>query len=306
MSMIDLHVRSGDDIRDVLPTAGFAGDFLSYVDPVSDGPVPAGDIDLIEVRARYLAYDQPLDEVRKRLQDEQTALATFTGYERVTLWFEHDWLCQAILVRLLATAPEHPDLRIMSTDRFPGVTPFYGFGQLTSAQLATMAGHDEPVTGAAIALGTRAWAALRAPTPEPLQALVDEADPALPYLACAVRRHLQELPWRADGLALSERLCLRAVAAGPGTLREIFPRVQAADPAPFQGDTQVRRTLERLAAGERPALAVDGGLWTMTGYAERIDAGDAAWDGGPRWLGGLLLESPTWMWDDVSGRAVAA
>jgi hypothetical protein len=314
------HVRPGDDLRDTLPAAGFEGDFLMYVDPVSEGPVPA-DGDLLEIRARYLAEvdDLPLDEVRGRLAAERDLPGRFGGYATVTLWFEQDWFCHAILVRLLAAVPDHPDLRLMSTDRFPGVEPFYGFGQLDAAQLATFAGHDAPVTAAQRALGARAWDALRAPTPVPLQEVVDDADPALPYLAGAVRRHLQEYPWRADGLSLTERLCLaslapgpsvgakpaRGMAAVPGDLPAVFTNVQAADPAPFQGDTQVGRVLDRLATAERPALSVSDGVFTLTPYGADLLAGRARWVTAPRWLGGRLVNGATWVYDDVAERVSA-
>jgi hypothetical protein len=118
------HIRSGDDLHDTLPAAGFVGDFFTYVDPVSEGPVPA-DGDLLEIRARYLADADglPLDEVRDRLRAERDLPGRLGGYATVTLWFEHEWFCQAILVRLLAAVPDHPDLRLMSTDSFPGVDP---------------------------------------------------------------------------------------------------------------------------------------------------------------------------------------
>jgi len=294
------HVRPGDDLQATLPAAGFAGDYLVCVDPVSEGPVPAGG-DLLEIRARYLAEGDglPLDEVRGRLAAERDLPGRLGGDATVVLWFEHDWFCQAILVRLLATVPDHPDLRLMSTDRFPGVARFFGFGQLDAAQLATFAGHDVPVTAAQRALGARAWDALRAPTPRPLQELVDDADPALPYLAGAVRRHLQEYPWRTDGLSLTERLCLAAV---PGDLPAVFTNVQAADPAPFQGDAQVGRVLDRLATAERPALSISNGVYASTPYGADLLAGRARWVTPPRWLGGVLVDGATWVYDDVAER----
>jgi hypothetical protein len=311
------HIRSGDDLHDTLPAAGFVGDFFTYVDPVSEGPVPA-DGDLLEIRARYLADADglPLDEVRDRLRAERDLPGRLGGYATVTLWFEHEWFCQAILVRLLAAVPDHPDLRLMSTDSFPGVDPFYGFGQLDAGQLATLAGRDVPVTPAMRALGARAWDALRAPTPLPLQELVDDGDPALPYLAGAVHRHLREYPWRSDGLSLTERLCLASLAPGPsvgakpasgvaavpGDLATVFTNVQAADPAPFQGDAQVGRVLDRLATADRPALSVAAGVYTLTSYGADLLAGRARWMTTPRWLGGVLVNGSTWVYDDVAGR----
>jgi hypothetical protein len=313
-----VHLRCGDDVREKLPLAGFVGDFQTFVDPLCQGPVPdePDEERFLAVRADFVAraYDFPVEEVRQRLRDEWVALDRLAGYDRIVLWFEHDWFDQAILIRVLAALAENPAvsgrLRLMSINSFDGVTPFFGFGQLTSEQLATLTGRDEPVTDAQFALAQSAWAALRSPSALPLQELVDELgsdrDAALPFLGAAIGRHLRDLPWRGDGLGLSERLCLRAVASGRHTLHEIFPSVHAADPHPYLGDLQLVTILEGLTTGAQPALTGRDGGWTLTEQGGELLAGSATWSGTERWIGGVRLsgDRPAWLWDPDTARVV--
>ena len=101
------------------------------------------------------------------------------------------------------------------------------------------------MSGAQLSLARRAWAALRSGSPELVQALVDGRDPALPYLAAALHRHLRDLPWSTDGLSLTERLCLAAVTGGARTLTEVFVAVQAADDELGFGDLHCSRLFGR-------------------------------------------------------------
>jgi len=224
-----INIRSGDDLRGQVP-----GDYLVSVWPVHEGPPP------------------PLSAA------ESAELDRLSGYERIVLWFEHCWFCQAVLVRLLPelAARDLTDrLWLVSSDRF--------LGPLDAATLASLT--PSRVTTAQVDLAGRALRALAAPTPEPLQALVDEADPALPYLPAAVRRHLQDLPWTTDGLALTARLVADAVARGARTLPEIFTEVWRTDPAPWMGDSM----LEPWLSGGRPEWL--GGVQVGAGSPWRWD-----------------------------------
>jgi hypothetical protein len=294
-----INVRCGDDLRDMLAPAGFDGEYLRYVDPVAQGPLPATDDpdEFDAVRAEWIstAYRVELDDARAQLAGERAALKQLGEYDRIRLWFEHDWFDQAILIRLLAELAHRPSLRstlsLISIDRFPGIADFQGFGQLTAAQLASVAGAETPVTPDHLDAGTRAWAALRSPDPTVLADL-DEA--ALPFLAAAVRRHLAELPWTSDGLSLSERLCLRACASAD-TLPGIFMAHQADDPAPYLGDTMLLPVLDRLVYGG--ALELTGGVYRRTSLGDELLGGATLWASQPRWVGGVRVPDGGWHWD---------
>ena len=97
--------------------------------------------------------------------------------------------------------------------------------------------------------------------------------------------HLWDLPWCTDGLSLTERLCLAAVAGGARTLGEIFCSAQAADDALGFGDIQLLLALRALT--QRGMLTENKGGWAPTGSG-----------------GGRKPDTPTWCWDPERGRVM--
>lgn len=318
-----LHIRCGSDICDKLKAAGFTGDFLEFSDPYCQGPVVPGS-DLVGIRARFIAdaCGLPPADVAARLQAAETALArSADDYPRLVLWFEHDSYDQLILARILAGLAARvliPDVQLICIDRFPGVGPFYGLGQLPPAALRTLWDVERrAVSEEQLQLGAAAWNALRAPSPEALHRLMAAGTPALPIMAGALRRHLQELPWTGDGLNLTQRLALQALRDGPRTAAQVFHATQhGTDPLPFMGDRLFRAVLRDMArAGEPPLTLADLGSWpenvlalTQTGVA--LLEGRADWmalDPRERWVGGVKIASasPAWRWDPAGGVRLA-
>lgn len=214
-----LHIRCGDDIRDRLVEAGVEGDYLSFADPAWLGPPPASNA-WIAGRAALIGERTGLSrqKIRADLGDAYWRLARAPAdYGRIVLWGEHDLYDQAALVRVLASfAPRKklPRIELISIDRFRGIKRFIGLGQLSATQLATLWPRRKRISRRQLALGAKAWAALRAPTPEPLEALCKGDLRVLPFLKAALQRQLQELPWTSDGLSLTERNALVVLAKG--------------------------------------------------------------------------------------------
>ncbi len=113
--MAVLHLRPGDDLREALPSAGLAGEYLSFADPVCQGPArDEGDLlAWLGMRARFVALHAGADvgEVRLRLGREYAALNGLHRYDAVHLWFEHDLWDQAALIRVLSLLAEKRQLR---------------------------------------------------------------------------------------------------------------------------------------------------------------------------------------------------
>jgi hypothetical protein len=319
-----LHIRCGDDIRDKLAAAGIEGDYLSFADPAWLGPPPASNA-WISGRAALIAERTGLSrqKIRADLGDAYWRLARAPGeYERIVLWFEHDLYDQAALARVLAGfAPRKklPRLELISVDRFRGIKRFIGLGQLSPTQLASLWPRRKRVSRRQITLGAKAWAALRAPTPEPLEALCKGDLRALPFLKAALQRQLQELPWMGDGLSLTERNALKTLAKGPRSAAEVFAEAQTRrDPQPFMGDLFFWSVLRDLLEAPRPPIAVSvatrRAAWhkrvlRLIPTGKALLAGKLDWqETGPheRWVGGVAVahNAPAWRWNPRTARIV--
>lgn len=317
-----LHIRCGNDIEAALKRAGFVGDFLEYSDPICQGPLCDGP-DALTRRARYIAEEGPgLNEadVLAKLENAERTLSDATTFARIVLWFEHDPYDQLLLVKILSlfrkSGADRRQVEIVSLDRFPGIAKFIGIGQLSPAALRHMFSGRRPIADAAYPSAERTWAALLAPTPEPLAAIAVEEAPGLPFLSGALKRYLAELPGERDGLSFTERQCLDLLKDGPLPWGRVFSRfMRERDPLPFHGDLMFFGTVFRLAQAEEPAISLDElalsqqdwgkatAAITSTGRALRN--GQLDWRNcGPRerWNGGVrCFTDPDWRWRGSDG-----
>ena len=115
-----------------------------------------------------------------------------------------------------------------------------------------------PVDAAQFALAARAWSAYRSPDPRAIEALLKGDTSALPFLAAALARHLEEFPSDADGLSRSERRMLEQALDGPaGSARGVPADARRRDRVLHRGFV-VRRSrpgaVERVA-GARGSVA---------------------------------------------------
>ncbi len=310
-----VHVRCGSDIRDALSEAGIPGDFVEFSDPICQGPVPPGlsEDGLHSVRTAFITETYGAAAavpVPGRLERESEVLDSITGADKIVLWFEHDIYDQAILIRLLAALKDRNDLHnrlfMISTDRFPGIDRFVGLGQLMPEQLGELWGTETPVTGAQMNAAAEAWTAYRSGDPSDLLPFAKTTDGPLPYLAGALTRHLRELPWTRDGLSLTERLILTAIAKGAATpglaFRDLYVEYE---PQPFLGDLMFWPIVRGLAGAREPALTpytAPPDPIALTDFGHGLLNGDADWivtNGIDRWWGGThLTGDPDWRWDD--------
>jgi hypothetical protein len=308
-----LHLRCGTDIRDTLRAAAIAGEFLEWADPVCQGPVLAlPESDYLERRRSWLsaAWDIPRAELDIKLAAMSSLPALLEPHAEVCLWFEHDLYDQSMLIQVLAAladAPElWPRLKIVSIDRHPQIRRFIGLGQLKPELLGPLYPQRVPIVPEAFELATRAWDALREPTPDRLRN-EDWRSDALPFLAGAITRHLDEFPRDDDGLGLTQRLTLQAIADaqasdGYGLAVQIFGRLLSElEPMPWLGDTMWWMYLHELAAGPTPLIEMLGEFpaeqLTLTSLGAAVLRGEQHWlrvsgpppHGPSRWRGGVEI-----------------
>jgi Domain of unknown function (DUF1835) len=304
-----LHVTNGDSTAATLRETGLVGERLVvWRDVLHEGPVPdVDDARLRSVRAEFLGGgDGPpaVAQVLRSLQERDRALAAGRDGDYV-LWFEADLYDQLQLAQILArlasfgVAPE--GVTLICIGEHLGIAHFGGLGELGPEQLAELPERAAvTLTADALALAVRAWAALRAPDPGGLAAIVSARSPELRFLGEAFDRLGREYPSTRDGLSLTERRLLAAVAEGAGTPAEAFVRAAAREPRPFLGDTWAFAALDRLTRAAVPLLddafrVTDAGAQVLHGEADHV-----AINGVDRWVGGvhLLGREVPWRWDD--------
>src|SRR3954449_5045091 len=251
-----LHLTNGDSAVSGIEATGVGGDVVPWRDALHEGPLPA-DADAAQlraVRARFLADcgwgDADAIEAGMRARDERLAAARDTG-EPIVLWFEHDLYDQLQLLQVLDAIDGAAAVEAILPDRF--------LGAMAPGDLAALWDERAPVRRDEVALARLAWEAVRAPEPAAIGALLDTHTAALPHLAPALRRLLEELPAVGDGLSRTERQALAAIAAGARTPPEVFAAAQRAEEAAFLGDTWMWARLHELGQGERRLVQTSGG-----------------------------------------------
>jgi hypothetical protein len=319
--MPTLHVRCGSDIKGELEAARFSGDFLAVWDPFPIGPVTDAP-DWIAQRARFhadtgTAGDADYDAFLAELTDADRRLAASAkSYARVVIWTEHDSHDQLSLIRCLATyARTGPPrvLELISVDHFPGSRRFIGLGQLPPEALWLLWNRREVIDVERLSLGASAWAALTSGNPRALAATARTRTPALPHLAPALHRHLQELPWTTNGLSLTQSRLLQALEKEPASINDLWRISQGElEPMPFLGDTMFLHIVNEMGRA-RPAVYERSVLdperpfsdrFAITQTGREVLHGVTDWlslHPPLRWLGGVRIDpsTPSWRWDEA-------
>jgi hypothetical protein len=319
-----LHVTNGDATVPGLRGTGLAGAILPWRDVLHEGPVPhVPDEELRRVRAAFLAGEDAADVGTAAELAERDATLAAHRDGAYALWFEADLYDQLQIVQILATLRELdvPPSRItlICIGEHVGIARFGGLGQLTSEQLARLpAAAATTLTGSAVELAAHAWDALRAPDPGDLDAIAATSSPELRFLGEAFDRLSREYPSTRDGLALTERRILAAVAGGAATAADAFVRAAARETRPFLGDTWCFDRIARLRDATVPMLETEGTAGRLgadtrvriTAAGRRVLAGDddhVALNGVDRWIGGVHLggRDVAWRWDEGTEAIVA-
>ena len=283
-----MHVTNGDStvmsLRETMP----GDEIIAWRDALHEGPVPdVPPAELRRIRAGFLGAD--VEELAARDR-------ALTAHDEYVLWFEADLYDQLQLIQILAML-EVPTERItlICIGEYPGIAHFGGLGELDAEQLGGLSG--APLTEAALDYARRAWDVFRAPEPTGLGAIAPNAE--LRFVAEAFDRLAREYPSTRDGLSLTERRILAAVAAGAETAGDVFVRAGARETRPFLGDTWCFDRINRLAGAQHPLLSTSP--LRLTDAGRRVLDGDAdhvALNGIDRWIGGVHLQADRWRFDE--------
>ncbi|MEA2764457.1 MAG: hypothetical protein QOK07_861, partial [Gemmatimonadaceae bacterium] len=236
-------------------------------------------------------------------------------FDEVVLWFEDDLYDQLQLIQILdffsRGSPRKKKLTLIQVDGY--IPP------LSAAELQKRDEGRALVTPEQFALAQKAWKAFGADDPSGILRLLGENLSALPYLAFALWRHLEEFPSVANGLSRSEREALTAVEEGHTTPVAAFMEVATRQESIFLGDIIFYSYLERLSGKKNPLLtwASGGAVIAPTAKDSRefvkrelkvtplgrdVLAGKKNWQDintETRWLGGVEIApgAKGWRWN---------
>jgi hypothetical protein len=299
-----LHVTNGTSVS--LADTGLGGEILTWEDVLHEGPVPGGLPleELSRVRGKYLDAIWPGAHAVDHLASRDQRLSHFTEHEEVTLWFEHDLYDQLQLIQILdwfhGRSPGR--LTLICVDEY--------LGPLTGSQLAAFWPNRRPVTAVELDLAADAWKAFRSADPTSIEDLLRRDTSALPFLAGALRRHLQQFPAVENGLSRTERQILELVDAGHRDLHALFRGDQRMEERIFMGDTSFELHLRGLCDCRYPLLAEADRRYQLTPLGRDVAAARAdhvRLNGINRWLGGVHLNGSEalWRWSESQVRLVA-
>jgi hypothetical protein len=312
-----LHVSNGDATD--LPGTGLATRILYWRDVLHEGPVPAvGVEELRQIRAAFLAgvgVDDRAEGAAMFAERDRTLEANRGG--EYVLWFEADLYDQLQIIQILARLAElgvpAERITLICIGEHAGIARFGGLGELTADQLRELPTTNAcaRLTPAALQLATQAWAAFRAPSPDGLRAIAGSRLGELRFLGEAFDRLSREYPATRDGLSLTERRVLAAVAEGAPDAGTAFVRAGARETRPYLGDTFCFAMMDRMAQAPDPLLHTEPAAGPvdrrtglrLTGTGERVLAGAAdhvTLNGIDRWIGGVHLHGydVPWRWDE--------
>lgn len=314
-----LNITNGDSAAGTLSEAGIAGKIVAWRDVLHEGPVDASLTlnALSKQRARFISERGWGDfaHVSGNFAERDKVIQHLDYFDEVVLWFEDDLYDQLQLIQLLdffsRGSPRRKKLTLIQVDGY--IPP------LSHAELLKLDAARTPVTAEQYAVAQKAWKAFGSDDPSEILRLLDEDLTALPYLAPALRRHLEEFPSVANGLSRSEREALTAIEAGHATPVAAFLEVATKQESIFLGDIIFYSYLERLSGKKNPLLTWANGGAVVSPTAENsrefvkrelkvtplgrdVLAGGKDWQDintATRWLGGVEIAPGVmgWRWD---------
>jgi hypothetical protein len=339
-----LHIHCGDSSAQSLRNSSVPGDVKVWREIYIEGPVPGNEPneEFCKARARFISssmnldYDSVLQNTREMYHK---LLPEAEKYEEVVLWFDSCMFDQTIMIHLIDQCAQQnwPEtkLSLICVDQ--------GLGALPSEELASLMEIRHEITPEEITLAQKAWKAFtsapvradgsdRPGNPADIEELLAGDCSALPFLADALYRHLEQYPSIHNGLNRSEKQILQAVANGASKLGPIFAAATGdVEEHPFMGDTSCWGIIQNLAESKVPVLKVTGPdfseltdfnpddyeppknlkRWdvSITDTGRDVLAGKQDYiklNGIDKWLGGVHLQGPEsqWRWDEENRKLV--
>jgi hypothetical protein len=317
-----LIITNGDSAVEAIKNARIEAEILPWRDVLHDGPVPLG-LNLLEmatVRARFVAdcgwgkYDQIL----KMFEHQYSKLQSFSKFEELVLWFEHDLYDQLQLIQILdflATADKKSTkISLICKDRF--------VSDSSAKELKIDFENREEITKSKLELGKKGWAAFKSKNPTNIEKFLLEDNSALPFLKDSFLRFLEEYPEQKSGISRNERQILELIANGYKLPARIFRASQKYEDPIYLGDWSFWRYMGQMVNCENPLLITENEepflfppkqenkdkfllqKLFLTDLGSKVLNCEKNWvliNGIDKWFGGVhLTPENLWWWDQKS------
>lgn len=194
---------------------------------------------------------------------------------------------------------------------YPGIDRFIGLGELQTDQLASLADTRVRVQEPQYRTSRAAWSAFTSPDPVEIERFLALDSSALPFIAAALRRHLEQFPSAENGLSRTEHQALSVLVKDSLSGSRLFIAVQRMEEQIFMSHESFKRVIAELAHAPHPLVETHG--HTTTRVVSITEVGRSVLEGGAdhielngidRWLGGVHLSGRegVWRWDRRLGR----
>lgn len=263
-----LNITSGDYCGKTLADSAVPGEVFVWHDVLYEGPRKTGgwlDNETMAARAEFLESftggGLKKDAILETLKNQYLKLKESSQYDDVILWFDACLFDMAMLVHILSCLKTLviPDVQLLVVDKFPGINPYNGLGQLNSDQMFSVYETRMPVTSEQYLFAEKVDNAFAEQNMKVMAELTAEKNAPLLWIPAAANRWLQEQPDPDSGMGKLESLALKAIRDGCDSPGTIYSAVAEADSKPqFWGDTFLWAKINQLADRENPLVKISG------------------------------------------------
>ncbi|TDK60747.1 DUF1835 domain-containing protein [Bacillus salipaludis] len=207
-----IHIVNGDVVGNKIKQ--IEGDILVWREMYDFGPLNLtwSKEEQIKKRAHFFEekLEIPSEFFIQNCQNQDRILNGIAKSEEVILWFEHDRFDQTMLMYLLTELSTKgcENISLISIDQYPGITPFYGLGQLSSGQLLGLLDSRKKITTEQIHEATTGWTAYNSTENEDIEKWILSKNHTLPFLLRVLQDHKSYFPSIQTGLNEVEYLAL--------------------------------------------------------------------------------------------------
>ncbi|MGI8314763.1 DUF1835 domain-containing protein [Halobacillus mangrovi] len=255
-----IHIVNGDEVGKKL---NVKGDIIVWRELYDMGPLHYSwnTEEMISRRAAFFEekLEIPSPLFIRNCHNQEKKLEGIPEGAEICLWMEHDRYDQTMLMYLLhKLADKNVSLYMVTIDKYPGIEPFYGLGQLESKQLSELFLYRQKVSLEQLVEAQSGWRVYTSKYEQHVFQWLNDEEHPLPFLKQAMEIHLDYFPSAENGLNKVEHLMLDILNEKVMTFRDLFNRVSEHRVNDGLSDLHIAALLKEMCVGNSPLLFVEG------------------------------------------------